>query len=88
MWSNVFHMEPHEFTKTVSTSVKAAIEHSEKSQREIADETGIPLVTLNRKLNGAYAFDTTELFRIATCLGVSVSILAGWSNQAETADAA
>lgn len=68
-------MEPSEYTKQVSSVVKELIDASDKTQRDIANETGIALVTLNRKLNGVYPFDTTELWLIASCLGVSVSEL-------------
>jgi len=44
------------------------------SQRDLAERTGIPLVTLNRRLTARTSFTVTELAAIAEALGdVSVT---------------
>ena len=42
-----------------------------KSVRSLADETGIPLTTMRRKLKGIGEFTPSELFRIADALGIT-----------------
>jgi transcriptional regulator with XRE-family HTH domain len=54
--------------KVVSDAMKA---HG-KNQRDIAEATGIPLVTLNRRLTGRSPFVITELIAIAEVLDVSL----------------
>lgn len=45
------------------------------SQRALADQTGIPLVTLNRGLRDERRLNLDQLDRIATALGRSVAAL-------------
>jgi hypothetical protein len=56
----------------VATQVAAAIGRSNKSRNAIALESGIPLTTLNRKVNGHSDFTAGELIRVAATLNVSV----------------
>lgn len=59
-------------TNEVATQVAAAIGRSNKSRNAVALESGIPLTTLNRKVNGYTDFTAGELIRIARALDVSV----------------
>lgn len=63
---------PDRINEGLAQVVKAAIEADGKSQRQISELTGIPLVTLNRRLTGRAAFLTTELAEIARVLDISV----------------
>lgn len=60
-------------TNEVATQVAAAIGRSNKSRNAIALESGIPLTTLNRKVNGHTDFTAGELIRVAKTLNVPVS---------------
>lgn len=54
-------------------AVRAAIADSGRSKVSLADETGIPYPTLNRKVAGKTEFSFSELFLIAEALGVAPS---------------
>jgi transcriptional regulator with XRE-family HTH domain len=63
-----------EITREVAGLVSMAILQSEVSKSRIADLTGIPYSTLNRKLKGSSAdFTFPELFAIARVVGVQPS---------------
>ena len=54
-------------------AVRAAIETAGLSQAEVARESGIPLVTMHRRLSGrGRAFSVVELAAVGEVLGVSV----------------
>jgi len=71
--TNVARMTtPDRITEGLAKVVSTAIKADGKSQRQVSSETGIPLVTLNRRLTGRSAFVTTELVAIADVLDLSV----------------
>lgn len=74
----VFHMEPHQFAQRVARNVADAMDKAGLSQRDVAAATGIPLPTLNRRLNaqpGRKPLDTEELYAIAQVVKVPVETL-------------
>lgn len=66
---------PQQVSDTLSRVVKAAMKTSGHSQRDVAEATGIPLVTLNRRLTGSYSFTVLEVAAIAEVIGVGVTDL-------------
>ena len=61
----------------IAAEVRAAMAASGLSQRDLAARTGLPLVTLSRRLTGkGKAFDIEELARISDALGLSIVELA------------
>lgn len=62
-------------SKAVATAVSDAIKADRRSQRDVADAAGIPLVTLSRKLAGHRPFTLLELAAVAEVLDVSVTDL-------------
>lgn len=73
---SVFRMEPStEYGRSVAHRVSAAIRAAGLTQREVSRATGIPLVTLNRRLQGHTPFIVTELYSIALATDVPVSSL-------------
>ena len=73
MTTNVLRMNtPDHITEGLARVVSEAIKADGKSQRQVADATGIPLVTLNRRLTGRAAFTVVELASIAKVLDISV----------------
>lgn len=59
----------------VAAAIRAAMQDAGLSQRALADQTGIPLVTLNRGLRDERRLNLDQLDRIATALGRSVAAL-------------
>ncbi len=57
----------------IADAVKAAMKRSGFTYRKLSDVTGIPLVTLNRRLNGHRSFQAEELVTIADALGICAS---------------
>lgn len=67
---------PEAIARQVSIEIKAAMDLARLSQREVAEATQIPLVTLNRRLSGTgKPFDFGEVGAIAGVLGLSVTEL-------------
>lgn len=64
------------YSARVATKVAAAMESGGWSEKAMAEATGIPRVTLRRRLAGA-SFNVAELAAIAGTLGTSVSDLIG-----------
>lgn len=60
--------QQHAFPAALAATVTAAIKADGKSQRQVAELTGIPLVTLNRKLTGRVPLNSLELAMIAEVL--------------------
>ena len=61
-------------SRDLADVVNAAVRAAHLSQRDLAERTGIPLVTLNRRLTARTPFTVTELAAIAEALGdVSVT---------------
>lgn len=69
----VLHMD--NFTALVAKKVVAAIEAGGQTELGIAEATGIPRVTLRRRLQGLNSFTVAELKAIATVLDIKVSDL-------------
>lgn len=59
----------------VASAVKDAISAAGSSHRKLCEATGIPSVTLNRRLNANRTFTVEELVAIADHLGVPASSL-------------
>ena len=55
--------------------VVQAIRSAGLSQRAVAEKSGIPLVTLNRRLTGKAAFTVLEVAAVAEVVGVGVTEL-------------
>lgn len=69
------HMDTNAYARRVAASVTAAMEAGGHSQKSMAEATGIPRVTLIRRLRGVSPFTVTELHAIASELGVPVEDL-------------
>lgn len=68
-------MDTNTHTPTrVAQAVAAAMEAGGWSEKAMADATGIPRVTLRRRLAGS-AFNVAELAAIAATLGTTVTAL-------------
>lgn len=67
---------PEAVARQVAVEIKAAMASAGLSQREVADATNIPLVTLNRRLTGSgKPFDFGEVSAITAVLGISLTEL-------------
>ena len=64
---------PEQTSREISRTVSGALANAGISQRTAAEQTGIPLTTLSRRLTGASPFLVTELAVLATLLGTTVS---------------
>ena len=62
-----------QFTVRVAAEVRAEMARQKISQETLCQRIGISQSTLSRRITGEYAFDTTELARIAAVLGVPVA---------------
>jgi transcriptional regulator with XRE-family HTH domain len=62
------------YSARVAAKVAAAMEAGGWSEKAMAEATGIPRVTLRRRLAGA-AFNVAELSAVASTLGTTVSAL-------------
>lgn len=76
--STVAHMDSSEaLDRQLTAEVREAMKAAGVSQRELAAETGIPMVTLNRRLNGqGKGFTVSELITAGEALGLSLLELA------------
>ncbi|HZL06889.1 MAG TPA: helix-turn-helix transcriptional regulator [Coriobacteriia bacterium] len=63
---------PEQVGRLLSEITSEAIKHAGLSQRATSESTGIPLVTLSRRLTGRSAFTVPEIAAIARASGVSV----------------
>ncbi len=64
-----------EYKHRVAVAVREAIEQAGQTTLGISEATGIPRVTLIRRLGGTTAFKVDELALIAAALDVPVSAL-------------
>jgi len=64
----------HHTPQRVAQAVAAAMEAGDWSEKALADATGIPRVTLRRRLAGS-AFNVAELAAIAAVLETTVTAL-------------
>lgn len=77
MNTKVFRMtSPSQISRNLSEVIKEAASTARVSQRDLAERTGIPLVTLNRKLNHTSPFNALELGAISEALNISLVELA------------
>lgn len=67
-------MDTNTYPRQVSQTVAEAMMAQGWSQKALAEATGIPRVTLRRRLAGA-AFNVAELAAIADALGTTVTDL-------------
>lgn len=67
-------MDTNTYPRQVSQTVADAMTAQGWSEKAMAEATGIPRVTLRRRLAGA-AFNVAELAAIAAALGTTVSAL-------------
>ena len=76
--SKVVHMDtPEAVARQVAVEVEAARVAAKVTQRDLAEATGIPLVTLNRRLTGqGKPFTFAEVASIATALGTTITEIA------------
>ncbi|MGV3564209.1 MAG: helix-turn-helix domain-containing protein [Nocardioides sp.] len=63
---------PEQVSRRLAAVVSTAIQDAKRSQRSIAEETGIPIATLSRRLTGHSPFTIPEVAAIADAIGVSV----------------
>ena len=63
-------------SERLTDAIREAASNAGVSQRELSARTGIPLVTLNRKLNHGTSFNAVELGTISEALGTSLVELA------------
>lgn len=77
MTTTVCHMTtPEQISRSLSEAIKEAASAAGVSQRDLADRTGIALVTLNRKLNHQTPFNALELGALSEALGLSLTEIA------------
>lgn len=67
---------PQALSVALTRAVSESMRDRRVSQRELADVTGIALVTLHRKLKGPTPFNVVELAAVAHALGTSLTDLA------------
>lgn len=65
-----------QISRNLSEVIKTAAATAGISQRDLADRTGIALVTLNRKLNHNTPLNALELGALSEALGISLVELA------------
>lgn len=73
--SKVLHMttHPHHLTQALGSVLTAAIKEDRRTQRDVSERSGVPLVTLNRKLLGRRPFTVLELAAICDVLNLSLT---------------
>ena len=72
----MFHMDTTTagLPRQITAQIREAMAAAGVSQRELATRTGLPLVTLNRRLTGTgKPFDLQELLSITATLGLSLT---------------
>lgn len=68
-------MEPTKTTREhIAAEVRAGLARQGMTQRELADQIGMGLPTLSRRLNAHQAFDTDELLAISSVLGIAFAM--------------
>ena len=63
------------YSSIVAGNVRAALARRDKSQRWLAEQTGIKEPTLHRRLRGEYPFHDWEVAAVAEALGVDITVL-------------
>lgn len=76
--SNIHHMENNEaLDRQLTAEVREAMKAAGMSHRDMSEITGIPLVTLSRRLSAqGKGFTVAEVLTIADALGLSLVELA------------
>lgn len=69
------NMDKEEWRDEFSKRLRRLFAQSFLTERELSERTGIPLVTLNRYLNGKHAPDPYNILKLARELGCSVGYL-------------
>lgn len=68
-------MEPTETTREhIAAEVRAGLARKKMTQRELAEQLGMGLPTLSRRLNGHTPFNTDELLAISSALGIAFAM--------------
>lgn len=76
MNTKLFHMNTDRTeSERVAGAIRTEMEKKNISQRRLAEQTGIPVVTLHRKLKGASPFTTTDIALIARELDTSMTAI-------------
>lgn len=87
--TNVLRMKtPQHVSDTLAEVVQEAMRSAGLSQRAVAETTGIPLVTLNRKLTKKHPFTIPEIASIAEAVDIGVTELFLRVERTVAADAA
>lgn len=87
--TNMIHMTTaHQVSAALAQVIGEALKSAGMSQRKLSGATGIPLVTINRKLQGITPFSAVELVAVARALGVSFAELALRAEQRASSEAA
>lgn len=77
MTTNMIHMTTaQQVSEHLSQVVADAVKAAGMTQRDLSDTTGIPLVTVNRKLKGHTPLNAVELVSISRAVQVSLAELA------------
>lgn len=66
---------PEQISQRLAEVVVAAIKAAGHSQRDVAEASGIPLVTLNRRLTGRSSFTIPEIAAISEVIDTGVTEL-------------
>lgn len=61
--------------ETTAENIRVHLREASITQKHLSWETGIPYVTLNRKLRGKQDFSLSEVYIIAKALKIEVSAL-------------
>lgn len=64
-------MEPTATREHIAAEVRAGMARKKITQRKLAEEIGLGLPTLSRRLNGHQPFTIDELLRISQVLGIA-----------------
>lgn len=78
MGTTVVHMEtnPPAVLRQITAEIRGAMQAAGVSQRELSARTGLPLVTLSRRLVGSgKPWDLNELLAVAAALDLSLAEL-------------
>jgi transcriptional regulator with XRE-family HTH domain len=68
-------MDTNPYSQSVADAVKAAMTEAGYTELGLSEASGIPRVTLRRRLQGTYPFNVVELAAIAAALGISIEDL-------------
>lgn len=60
-------------TRTVASGIRAEMARQDLTQQQLAPRVGMSQQALSRRLRGEFPFDTAELDRVASALGVPIT---------------